>query len=79
MRPEEARDRLFHQWTDAGHCPRCGRQEPLTVLSLTNKAEPADPPFMVCERCAAEERMDSEREWNSRGYWPAHLVRIEGT
>jgi hypothetical protein len=77
--PEEARDKEFRRWMEAGHCPRCGREEPLTVRSATNDTDPtSDPPFMICARCGQEEWTE-EAEWQTRGFWPAHFVRIKGT
>ncbi len=78
MTPEEVRDARFRHWMDGGHCPRCGRQERLTVRSLTNDTEPTGPPaFMICERCGQEEREEDAAE-TTRALWPAHFVRIKG-
>lgn len=79
MTPEEASDAQFRRWMAAGHCPRCGREEPLTARSLTNDSEPTgEPAFTICERCGQEERAEDPSE-TTRSLWPAHFVRIKGT
>lgn len=79
MTPEETRDQDFRRWMDAGHCPRCGRTDPLTVVSLTNDQPPiGDRPWMICVRCGQEE-LAEEPEYQSRSFWPAHFVRIAGS